>query len=319
MKYGKYLISHPWPAGMVAMLFSAIPFFGWISLIITGLVTLCRGPRFGLWMMLCASIPSLMVGVTHSPELILTNVIGGCFYMWLSATVFWYATSWTLVLEVTLVLALAGIAIVHILYPDIMTWWINKYQSLLVALQHSLEETISQVVAETTDIDNVNQFITALSNRDILQTVAKISTGITFSAILLGNLTNLLLARWWQFIVNAEQGKGTWVSFKSAVSELSHIRIGYVSMAVFILTFVGINLQINTAWDFIPIFCAIFFCAGLSMLQFFVGRLKNAMFYIVVFCLVLLFFPMYVATTVIFVAMLDTLFNLRARFSRTLN
>ena len=308
MKYGKYLINHPWPAGMIAMLFSAIPFLGWISLIIIGLVTLCRGPRFGLWIMLCASVPSLFIGISNGPELVLTNVVGGCFYMWLSATVFWYAVSWTLVLEATLVFALIGIAVAHALYPDMTTWWINKYQNLLMALQGSVEDAISQVVGDAADT-NMSQYIAALSDRQILETIAKVSTGLTFAAILLGNLINLLLARWWQFIVHAEK--------KSMAAELSQVRIGYIAMGVFMLTFIGVSVQVNMAWDFIPIFCAIFFCAGLSLLQFFAGRIKNALFYIILFFVVLIFFPVYVATTVIFVAMLDTLFNLRARFTRT--
>jgi hypothetical protein len=298
MSYAKKIITHPWPAGMLAILFSFLPFISWLALILIGLMTLCRGPRIGLWIAVCAAAPACVYGFNH-PDALLVNTIGGCFYTWLSAMVFWYSRSWNLVLEVTLLCALIGIAIIHLLVPDIASWWVHHYHDYLNELQR-----------QVTQLDEINgsdvvQILGALNESDVIPRLASITTGIVFALVLLFNLINILLARVWQI--------SAFDSHSRISQELNTIRIGYVALIAFMMTLIMALVGWPLAFDFIPIFMAIYFCAGLSLLHFYANRIKNGVIGLVIIYALMVFLPAYVIPLLLSCALLDTLFNFRQR------
>lgn len=295
----KKIVNNPWPAGMLAMALSAIPLMGWLAFILIGLMTLCRGPRMGFWIALCAAVPATIVGAYDHLDVLLANAVGGCFYTWLSAVVWWYARSWTLVLEATLVFALIGVAIIHVLMPDITVWWVNNYHESLQKLQAHLAQ-----MDDFSDGD-VSQLLGIVNESGIIQKLARITTGLVFALILIFNLINVLLARIWQI---AAFDSGSKLS-----QELINIRLGYVAIAGFALTILAAQLEVVLAWDYIPIFVGIFFCAGLSLLHFCAGRMKNGTIPLVIFYALMVFFPAYVIPLLLCCAILDTLIDLRAR------
>ena len=299
MAYAKRIVSNPWPAGMLAIVFSAIPLFGWVGLVLIGLMTLCRGPRLGFWVAVCAAVPAIIAGIYDKPDVMLANAVGACFYTWLSAVVLWYARSWTLVLEATLVFALVGILTVHLLVPDIPIWWVGKYQELL-----------SQFQARLAQVDELNsgdltQVIDMLSQPVLLDKLARMTTGVTFSLILLFNLVNLFLARWWQIV--AFDGNS------SLSTELTAIRMGYVALAVFFLTIAGAWFDFALTWDMLPILVTLFLCAGLSLLHFYAAGVKNGALGLVIFYALMITLPAYMISITLILAVLDTIFNLRQR------
>ena len=297
MSYAKSVVRNPWPVGMLAIVFSTIPFMMWLSLILIGLMTLCRGPKFGVWIAFCAAVPSLVIGFMGSPEVVLQYAIGGCFYTWLSAVLLWYARSWTMVLEATLVFALVGIVLVHLLIPDLAAWWIGKYQALFVQLQDQIASVGDASEGE------LSQVLSVFGQAEVLERIARVTTGVTFSLMLLFNLVNLLLARLWQIVAFDSNNRIS--------QELTAIRMGYVSLIAFVLTVFGIVLDATIFWDFVPIFVVIFLCAGLSLLHFYAGKVKSGTVGLVIFYALMVILPTYAIPAVLTLAFIDTIFNLR--------
>jgi len=300
MSFAKKLITYPWPAGMLAMVFSLLPLMGWISFILIGLMTLCRGPKMGLWVAVCAALPAIWIGFNDHPDVLLANAVGGCFYTWLAAVVFWYANSWTLVLEATLIFALLGIALIHILIPHLNIWWVNNYHEFLQMLQDQLAS-----INQDTNDSEFALMLSMINESGLISSLARMTTGMVFSIILIFNLINLLLARLWQIS-----------AFNSSCrigSELTNIRIGYVALIAMILTVVAILFKIEIAYDLLPIFLAIFFCSGLSLLHFLAGNLQNGTFLLVIFYALMIFFPTYIIPLLLASALIDTLIDVRKR------
>lgn len=297
----KKIVDHPWPAGMLAMFCSAIPLMGWIGFVLIGLMTLCRGPKAGLWVALCAAIPAIAYGAAdlNHLDVVLYNAVGGCFYTWLSAMVLWYARSWTLVLEATLVFALVGVAVIHLIVPDITAWWIQNFHSTLTHLQSRLAE-----IEDFSDMD-VSQMLSVIDDSGIMQQLARMATGTVFAFILIFNLFNLLLARLWQIMA--------FDSGSRLSRELITLRIGYVGVIAFALTILSAWLGVDLAWDFLPVFVGIFLCTGLSLLHFFANKMKNGAIPLVIFYALMVFFPTYVIPLLLICALLDTLIDLRVR------
>ncbi len=298
--YAKELIAEPWPAAMLAMACAAIPLMGWGAFILIGLMTLCRGPKLGLWVAFCAAIPAIVKGAyTHQTDVLLANAIGGCFYTWLSATVFWYSRSWTLVLEATLIFAIIGLAMIHWLMPDITDWWIKNYQNLLQQFQTQVAS-----LDEFND-GEMNQILTLIRDSGFLQILSRITTGVVFAFILVYNLVNLLVARLWQIVA--------FNSHARLSQELMNIRMGRLSLLGFILSIAAAYYHLMLAWDFIPIFVALFLCAGLSLLHFHTSRLKNGTILLVMVYALMICFPTYIIPVLLSAALLDSLVNIRQR------
>lgn len=298
MSYAKKITNYPWPAGMLAIILSALPLIRWLALILIGLMTLCRGPKIGLWIAFCAAVPALIYGF-YKPDVLLINTIGGCLYTWLSAMVFFYSRSWNLVLEATLVFALIGIAIVHISIPDISVWWTHHYHDYLRELENHLTQL------DEMNGSDVAQMLGLVNESSIISRLSSMTTGIIFAFILLFNLINLVLARGWQIVA--------FDSHSRISQELNSIRLGYVALSGLLFTITSVWAGFPLAWDFLPIFVAIYFCAGLSLLHFYANRIKNGAIGLVIFYALMVFLPHYIIPLLLSCALLDTLFNLRQR------
>lgn len=302
-RFGEYLLSSPWVAALMALMFSVLPLFGWLSLTIVGLVTLRKGWRAGLWVTLWASMPSIVFGFFGMTQFWIFGILGGTLAVWGMACFLRYSASWTLLLEVSALFAVLLIAALHLLMPDLPAWWIAKYTELLNQVTQGVSS--GQAAAPQFDPQVWADFTSVLQQPDLLAKVARVSTGFSLSFLLLSKWMIVGLARWWQAALFNPQGLRV---------ELYFVRIGYTALLGFALTVLAmLVLGWLPAWDIFPIFMLLYLLAGLSLLHALLARTPMAILGLSLLYLLMIFLPFYVIGIVAMLACGDTLIDFRGR------
>lgn len=304
-QFGEYLLEGRQRAAMMALLFSFMPFLGWISAVIIGLITLRKGPLEGLWIVLWASIADIVAACLGYPDALLFGILGGSVFVWFISWVLWLTTSWTSVLEASLLVGVLTIIILHLVFPDIEAWWVTKYQSV-ISKSYKDVTWLAQSFGFNNEKD-WSAFVKAIKDSDVLLTIARVSTGTLLAFILGIRLIKLVLARWWQAMLFNPTGLRP---------ELYNIRLSYIASLAFIVVIFGAFLGFDTAFDMLPVFILVFLLAGLSLLHLLSSKFKWGLvcLFIVYFLLVIL--TPYCMITLITIALIDSMANLRQRISK---
>jgi len=166
-------------AVIAALIASVIPLFSWVSVVIMALVTLRKGAQEGLMILACFSLSTwTMLQFGHvSPIIGYTSLLGGL-VVWGQACLLRQRQSWSLVLEVTVVVAVLVIGLVHLFIGDVQAWWQMHLSSLLQGMNQRLQLPMSQA-----DVAALVAFM------------ARIFTGLQALSVLFNALINLLFAR----------------------------------------------------------------------------------------------------------------------------
>ena len=245
-----------------------------------GLVTLRRGWRAGLLVLLWVALPGLVLSVLYhwGPYDILLARFA---LMWLFAGLLYQYESWTLLLEVAALLGALVIAVFHFIVDNPATWW-----SLWLHRSYSLFD--NQIGLQLPSGLDIKQGIAVAS---------KYASGLVALLILLGTTMQLLLARWWQAKLFKPGGLRREFSHSHQSSGGLYLAIG------------GARLADAAAIvpDLIPVLFLPFLLAGLSLLHclsalaglsFFLGWIVCFVFFLPV--LVVLLYPRFSDSWLIF-------------------
>ena len=101
-QFGHYILRNRLHAGVFALLFAiapvlGIPFIGWLSTVIVGLITLRQGIGEGLLVLGWSAIPAVVMAIIHADFFMLSQVLTGGFAVWFLAILLNYIC-WKLVL-----------------------------------------------------------------------------------------------------------------------------------------------------------------------------------------------------------------------------
>ena len=288
---GAFLLENNRNASLVAFLFSLLPLIGlpggFIAGVILGLVTLRRGWRAGLIVLLWVALPGLALSVLYhwGPYDILLARFA---LMWLFAGLLYQYESWTLLLEAAALLGALAVIVLHLVVDNPATWWslwLHRSYGLFsgqMGLQLPPEMDIKQVVA----------------------VASKYASGLVALLILLGTTVQLLLARWWQAKLFKPGGLRR---------EFFHIRINRPAACILLLVAIGWQMQQPLCMDLMPVLFLPFLLAGLSLLHCLSARWRVYRFFLVGLYVLSFFLPVLVVLLWVLVGFGDSWLDFRKR------
>ena len=288
-------------AMLVAFLIAFIPVIGNISIVIAALVTLRKGIVAGALVTVAATLPFLLSYASFSADetemvkvavaiLIASNVL-----TWSFAGILRKYNFWNLTLEVAAVVGIVIVVAVHVIYPDIQTWW---------------QSHLGAYLNKTTTLLGVDQDPEAnAAQLEMLNTMKRYATGFVTASVLFNAMLQLILARWWQAALFNPGGLR---------KELYQIRLSYVAGILFILGLIGAYLGNDIVIDVMPILFLVFAAAGLSLLHNFAASMSYGWILLgFVYLAIIGLFPMGIVI-VAFIALADTILNIRKRLNLTI-
>lgn len=282
----------------LAFVCAFIPVISSISILVAALVTLRKGVFEGALVTLAATVPYLLGYFGYSADdrtvvtvLVVCGMIASNILTWGFAAILRRHGNWNLVIEVAGFIGVAIVIAIHLINPDIQSWWqtqLGAYfaKSASVMSQYAGSGAAAQQEIEAQLIDRAKQY----------------ATGFSIVSILFNALLQLALARWWQALIFNPGG---------LQKELWQIRLGYAAAVVFValfgLAFFGNQMSVDAS----PVMLLAFCMAGLSLIHCLIGTTKFSwLFLLMVYTGIVFLFPLS-AVLISIAALFDTLFNFR--------
>lgn len=284
----EYVLRGRWQAVLAALLFTFIPLFGWVGVIIMALVTLRKGAKEGFivlaWIILPVIVGSIVI---KDYRYALFDAFLGSTVVWLMAIILRNTSSWLLVMQAVVVIALTTIITVHIINPNIYVWW-----------QQHLAQIYNQL--------NVmfNNVFTPEQNKAWVQSSARIASGLQADFIIFTNLFNLALARWTQALLFNPGG---------LKKELHFFRLDKSTVIIVAILSV-VLIKVPAIQDSIPVLLLPFVCAGFSLIHYFCELTRWDWFWLLGSYLLFFALIVYAVIFLVFIATADVWLNFRQRF-----
>lgn len=273
---------------LLALLFTIVPFFGWVSDVIMALVTLRKGGKEGGLVLLWIALPAVVLALAGYPQLWLYSVLGGSLATYLLALTLRH-TSWAMVLQVGMVFCLVGVIVVHIWEPKIAEQWVTGFATYLTEFKKQFDISVDP---------NATQHLA--------QRLAYVATGMQAVLLLVMDLFNVFFARWWQSLLYNPGG---------LAAELKNIRLGIFPIAVLALVILGSIGGNAVAIDCIPVVALPFILAGLSLVHSLTTFAKIPVYWLIVFYVMLLVFFPYLSVALVIVVLADSYLDFRHRLA----
>lgn len=290
---GEYVMRGRREATLMALMWTIVPFMAWLGAAIMALVTLRKGAREGFLILLWTALPNAVLAIVNPIPMtqmaFLVGIIGGNLVVWLLALVLRETVSWRQVLQVSAILGIIAVVIVHISNNDITGHWYQMYDDYVRHL-----DKLSSVSLSKANLQSL-----------FLQ-LAKITTGICTVILLLINLSNLIIARWMQSLL---------YNPGALAEELCKIRLSISFDVLLGLNIIAILLGIDLAWDILPIVLLAFFLAGISLFHAVIARINLGWGWIVGFYALLIIFYGVIPWIMMIIAFLDTWLDIRKRLT----
>lgn len=288
----------------VAFVLAYIPYLGSISILVAGLVTLRRGALDGFLTFFAATLPYVLHflmahtaadALTEFANVAMIALIVSNGLMWLYAVMLRRYSNWGFVLDLSAVLGIVFVLVIHLINPDIQQWWADQ---------------LTDYFKKTTEmVTNLNQDkVTALTEAQaqVVLALKGYATGLLVSSVILNVLLQLGIARWWQAVMFNPGGLRP---------ELYQIRLSHAVGVIFIIV-CGLSYWLGgTLSDMVPVLYGLFCVAGLSLIHNLLSRVKGGWFWIgLVYLLTIVLFPMSLGIISV-LALIDIWSNFRKRFA----
>ena len=274
---------------LTALLFSVVPFFSWVSVVIMALVTLHKGIKEGLWLLCLISGPIISLGGSAQLPLSLYEVLTENGLVLLLAVVLRSSGSWMRVLQIGAVLGMLGVFLVHSLHPDIHQWWVSFFD------QQKEYFTYFSQQANATDVQ------TALVHKRLMA-LTYVATGLQIAILLSSSLGHVLLARWMQAKLYNPGGLR---------QELQGLRVDKVFPLLVIACALAAKLEVYSVLDALPVLLLPCLLVGLALLHELwlqANKVRTIVFYIA-----FVVFFQYMGAVVVMIALMDSYIDFRAR------
>lgn len=291
--YGMKIVSNRHYAAGVALAFAFLSFFdvpvGWLSTVIIGLVTLHRGLKNGAFIIAWAILPAVAMLYLGYTSVFINILLLRYLLIWIFAGIFRKYQNWGLLLQIAMVLGILAVCGVHLFIPDIGEWWLTQLNTFLKEM-----DTSNAMLVNVKFLQSLSSYVTLLA------------TGTMALIILLSNLMNLLLARWWQLILKSSRGLR---------QEFYQIRVHSSTILALLFVILGVFTQVKLFMDLLPLVLMPFIIAGLSLYHAFLVGKKRATLWLVLFYVLLILLSPYVLILLALLGVIDSVVDLRKRWS----
>ncbi len=291
-QFAKYIMRGRRQAIIVALLFTVVPFFSWVSIVITGLVTLCKGPYEGFLVLMWTALPFVVYAAKGMWLPLVINVAFGSCLVWLLAMILRRFASWSLILELLSLLAIVVILVAHYFMPHLQAFWSAK----LMHMMSLMESHLGKFALPSKQL------------KPLVNTVAYYATGAQACYIIFTVLVELAFARMLQAkLFFPGRLKQEWMQ----------LRLNYIAIIVLVvvgaLAFFGSSLFKDT----LPVVLLPFLIVGISVGHGYFSYIKPSLvwlFYIMVIVLAMVL-PLVVGSLLVLLAMIDTVFPIRKHWA----
>ncbi|MDX1900805.1 MAG: hypothetical protein SFW66_02215 [Gammaproteobacteria bacterium] len=295
-RFTEYVLSSRIVSGVLAFVTSVIPLPGGsLGSLVAVLVTLRKGAYEGsliFFAVLAASVLNYAMGRTSATAqlLLIATVLTFAVNLLtcLFAVVLERTRSWSLIVELGAMLGIAALLIVHLVFPEIASWWATQLTQVMDQMQSA---NSSAAIPDA-----------QLVRADLIAKTSHYMSGFLIASLLSSAWLQVLMGRWWQAIVFNPGGLRP---------ELHAIRFGRFAGVALILPLLLLGVWHGFAVDCLPVIVVAFTVAGLSLIHALVARLKRGWFILVlVYVSILLTFPLGAIIVALF-ALLDIAVNFR--------
>lgn len=307
-RFTNFLLMHRWLTVALVFAITFVPVIGTLGILIAALVTLHKGVIEGGILALAATLPfvsSLYVTGSHdlaSLPISVWTVFGlavlSNLLTWIFSVMLRMRASWSRMLQIVTLACVLGVSVVHLLYPDVASWWGQQLQaSLSQAQQMAGVLKPNAVKANAAQLDAIN-------------TYKEFATGALVAVALLVAILQIISVRLWEVIVYKNG---------SLRLPLQGIRLSQLAGILFFLSLVFSYFGNLVVLDIMPILYILFGAAGLSLIHYFFGMMGNApskwVWMTVLYLVIIIGMP----TSIVFVSMLawlDIWLDIRKRFRK---
>jgi hypothetical protein len=283
LKQSKSILENKQHALFYAILFAVLPFASWLSVSVMALITLRKGAKSGLDILLPASIihsvPLMMLIPVDSA---LVNTAIEYIPCYLAALSLRKASNWQAVCFVLLAQALIAFLLLGVIAP------------------HFAEEQFIHFKKMVSHYEEYQQLFDRIMSDISSDNLAQLFLGVQILSVTISTLTSLIFARGIQAKLVKPGG---------LQEELLEFRGNRISLIVLLALSVASYYEMPWALNLLPIALAYFFAAGLGLINFVLSR-KWQLKVVILLVLLILFKPILMFVYVIF-GTLDSLFNFR--------
>ncbi len=292
-RFGEY-VNQGWrQASLIALIFSFIPFFGWVGTVIMALITMRKGAKPGAIVLLATLIPSLVlliVGVNI--PWVIVSLLGSLLTFGL-ALILRAQASWGSVLSACIIATIVLAFALSLIFPDLQNYWYMTLSKIYSQTDKDVAFLIQQPPAD-------------MNLQTYLKNVAKIVTPLMIWLQVMAAIVNLGLARWWQ---------GSLFNPGGFTAEILSARLNYVAAVLTVLTMGAIYLGARAGWDVLPTILTVFFAVGIIVFHSIIKQQKSKTLWLWLFYgLTVLLFP-YSMIVIAGLGITDTFVDFRARYA----
>ncbi len=298
-----YIVSGRWQAALIAttcgVMSFMLPLLGgllnYLAAAVVGLVTLHVGTVPGLQVLLIATAVTVLFYQLMGVQAIVGLVMVLLLWLpsWMAAAVLLQTRNLGQALRAAMLFGVCLLLVVFLAYGDPATWWLQQLQ----LVESTLEEAGVSLPPR-------------LADPELQQQVAALLTGMVIASLVIGVISSLLLARWWQSLLVHPGG------FRE---EFYGLRLGYAAGLVTLAVMVTARLTQGTLSDFSAQLAMImlvpFLLVGLAIIHSLLRQYRRGTGWLVLVYVLLAVFPQ---ATLLLAAggLMDTWIDFRRRLGR---
>ena len=289
----------------LCILVSILPFVNAFAWIIMAFVAIRRDWTLSLPVLMAVLVPQVALAVLlfHNYLMVLQLLVSGGL-LWLAAVCWQRVHSWTWVLEMSLLAASGLIILIHLWVPDLANQWYHLYREYWQRLSD-----IQQTAGWWREVSS-DMLLSLEQHQHMVKMMSRVATGATIAVMILANSVQLLIAQWWEqrFFKSKDWYKPLYqIRLSRAINLIALLLVG--------LAYYGSMI----AQDLLPIYGLVFALAGLSLFHAHMVRARKQakttrMRMIAIYTLLLLLL-VYAWFGLIVLALCDSIFDLRSRWS----
>lgn len=267
----------------------------YLAAAVVGLVTLHVGMVPGLQVLLIATAVTVLFYQLMGVQAIVGLVMVLLLWLpsWMAAAVLLQTRNLGQALRAAMLFGVCLLLVVFLAYGDPATWWLQQLQ----LVESTLEEAGVSLPPR-------------LADPELQQQVAALLTGMVVASLVIGVISSLLLARWWQSLLVHPGG------FRE---EFYGLRLGYAAGLVTLAVMVTARLTQGTLSDFSAQLAMIllvpFLLVGLAIIHSLLRQYRRGTGWLVLVYVLLAVFPQ---ATLLLAAggLMDTWIDFRRRLGR---
>lgn len=276
-------------ASTLALLSLPFPPVGIVSSASVALVTLRRGAREGLYVLICACLAAALLSMLLLGGYQFALLYGLVLWVpvWLISIVLREGRQLVVTIEIAVLLGIAGVLVFYLYQSEPAKIWHGVLELMIQPMLDSKPDVPVDVIKQSTD------------------TFAHFMTGFIAAGTVYGLLFGLFLARWWQAVLYNPGGfRAEFLALKG------HAQMGMVTIVVLVAAVLTSGLIAELCWNVLVVLFALYTFIGTAVLHCSFASMKGSRFMVPFLYATLLIIP-HVMAAVALCGLSDTWLDLR--------